>query len=76
MLTFFDTNLQKTLKTNPFIKIIYNILDETEKQKNKKYSMLKKTSLNPYRDYPKNQFSNNTTVIPNGIIWYYLFESK
>ncbi len=33
--------------------------------------MLKKTSINPYSDYPKNQFSNNTTVIPNGIVWYY-----
>ena len=30
--------------------------------------MLAKTPLNPYSDYPKSQFSNNTTIIPNGII--------
>ena len=38
--------------------------------------MLAKTPLNPYSDYPKSQFSNNTTIIPNGIIWYHLFSPK
>ncbi len=37
--------------------------------------MFKKTSINPYSDYPKSQFGYNTTVIPNGIIWYYYSEN-
>ena len=44
----------------------YQISDNTQK-----ISMFKETSLNSYRDYPENQFSYNTTIIPNGIIWYY-----
>ena len=38
--------------------------------------MFNKTSINPYSDYPKSQFSYNTTIIPNGIVWYYYNEDN